>query len=595
MQKRLSIRAYLLGMNLLLLFVLFPAFSFMVLRETVQFRDAQLARNIAMIRQSLASRGASLVRHTATSAGEAVAGLDLTFLQNLIVQVAGDDVDIAYCMVMDRQQLVVAHNDMGRMGARLTAHADNRAAALMGGAFPERRPVEAIPVRFFWPEDDPAGERASMEAVFPVYSGDALWGVIRCGYSLASLDKEIDRTKGEWASQMRTVQRYFMGVLAFFFGIGLLVSVLLTRSFVRGTSVLHDGVRRVEDGDLAHSIRLEGMVCEEFVGLAESFNAMTDKLRHTMRQLDDYSKSLEDKVAERTRELKEAQEILLRQAHEAGMAEMAVGVLHNIGNAITPAKVGATLLMGHLRDSPLRDRLAPSLAPLRAHLEEGRELEPEERRRLAMIIHHLPASITEEFDRAVGELDNIAAKHGHIENIIGLQMRYARLMDNPDLVDVNRLIRDAVKMVGEAIAKRNITLTLELGELPLVRVEEARLLQVLVNLLKNGYEAMDGCECGLRELGVVSAMENGEPPMVRITVRDTGCGFTEGQRERFFTFGYSSKERGSGFGLHSCANYLIANHGSIEAKSDGPGRGAEFIVRLPAMDGRGTLQAEGEK
>ncbi|MFZ5775907.1 MAG: ATP-binding protein [Thermodesulfobacteriota bacterium] len=583
MRKQPSIRAYLLGMNLLLLMVLFPAFGLLVTRETMQFRDAQLGRNIAMIRQSLASRGASLVRHTAVSAGEAVAGLDLTFLQGLIAEVASDDPDIAYCLVMDQERRVAAHSDSGQVGLRMDDPASKRAAALMGARFPAMRPGTAMQVEYFWPEDVPASGGAVMEAVFPVYSGDSLWGMVRCGYSLASLEKEVGQAREEWATQMRHLRFYLAGVMVLFFGAGLFAAVLLTRELVRGTGALHDGVRRVEGGDLSHVIGIEGMVCEEFAGLADSFNAMTGRLRQTMAELDGYSRSLEEKVAERTRELEAAQEILLKQAHEAGMAEMAVGVLHNIGNAITPAKVSASLLLGHLRHSPLRDRLAPSLAPLAEHLEGGRALSDEERRRLAMIIRHLPGSIAEEFERAVRELDNIASKHGHIENIIGLQMRYARLMDNPELVDINRLVRDAVKMVAEAVAKRGIVLNLKLGETPPVRVEEARLLQVLVNLLKNGYEAMDGMAGERpRELSVETALEPGENPMVRIAVRDTGCGFTEEQQARFFSFGYSTKERGSGFGLHSCANYLIANHGSIAAKSDGPGQGAEFVVRLPA-------------
>ena len=69
-----------------------------------------------------------------------------------------------------------------------------------------------------------------------------------------------------------------------------------------------------------------------------------------------------------------------------------------------------------------------------------------------------------------------------------------------------------------------------------------------------------------------------------IRVKDNGCGFEQRDKNKLFTFSYSSKTRGSGFGLHSCANYIIANKGSIDALSDGPGKGAEFIVRLPIVE-----------
>lgn len=329
MRKRPTISVYLLGMNMVLLCVLFPAFSYFILRETVQLRDIQLDRNINMIRQGLVIRSASLVRNTAMSAREAVAGFDFTFLQNLVVEVVRDDPEILYCMIMDRSRTVVAHNDSNLVGSRLTGALDNRAGLLMEKTFPAKRPSGKIPVEYFWPEKGKDGGSRILEAVFPVYSGEALWGVIRCGYTLAPLEEEIVRAQGEWTAQMRQVTINFLYILLVFFLAGLAVVALLTRFFVRATRVLHAGVRQVAAGDLDREIALPDMACEEFVDLAASFNSMTEKLRLMRQQLDDYARSLERKVEERTQELEEAQDIMVRQAHEAGMAEMAVGVLHN--------------------------------------------------------------------------------------------------------------------------------------------------------------------------------------------------------------------------------------------------------------------------
>ncbi|MGV1100737.1 ATP-binding protein [Thiovibrio sp. JS02] len=583
MRKRPTISVYLLGMNMILLCVLFPAFSYFILRETVQLRDIQLERNINMIRQGLVIRSASLVRSTAMSAREAVAGFDFTFLQNLVAEVVRDDPEILYCLIMDRSRTVVAHNDANQVGSRLAGKRDARAALLMEKAFPVQRPDGKIPVEYLWPEMEEAGNHSIMEAVFPVYSGETLWGMIRCGYSLAPLEKEIVSARTEWAAQMRQTTRYFGYILSFFLLAGLGGGILLSRSFVRATRALHAGVRQVAAGELDREIALQGMVCEEFSGLAFSFNSMTEKLRLMRQQLDGYAKSLEVKVAERTRELEVAQDIMVRQAHEAGMAEMAVGVLHNIGNAITPAQVGAATLCSHLAQSPLRFRLAESLAPLRDLLEGTRVLSEEEREHCLNIIRYLPAGVAEELDRIVGELRSIMGKHRHIENIIRLQMRYARLMDNPDLLDINRLVKDALKILADDIGKRHVTVVMRLGEVPPVRAEEAKLLQVLVNLIKNGYEAMDGCVGKARELAITTTVRDADGKrQVLFSVKDTGCGFSEEEKKRFSTFGYSTKERGSGFGLHSCANYMIANNGFIEAESEGPDKGARFSAVLPA-------------
>jgi signal transduction histidine kinase len=274
---------------------------------------------------------------------------------------------------------------------------------------------------------------------------------------------------------------------------------------------------------------------------------------------------------------------MVQQAHEAGLAEMAVGVLHNIGNAITPAQVGAITLSRHLAESPLRVLLGPSLEPLWEFLAEKRELSAEERTRLSKIIKHLPNSINEEFDFAINELHDISDKHHHIESIIKLQMRYARLMDNPGLIDINRLAQDAINLLADTISKRRIAMEIKLTETPLVRAEESKLLQVMVNLIKNGYESMDASAGEIRKLTIeTGVVESDEPPSVFFSVQDTGHGFTAEEKSHLFVFGYSTKERGSGFGLHSCANYMIANHGAIKAESPGLNLGAKFTVCLPA-------------
>lgn len=595
MRKRPTISVYLLGMNMVLLCVLFPAFSYFILRETVQLRDIQLDRNINMIRQGLVIRSASLVRNTAMSAREAVAGFDFTFLQNLVAEVVRDDPEILYCMIMDRSRTVIAHNDGNLVGSRLTGELDDKAGLLMEKTFPAKRPGGNVPVEYFWPENEKDGGSRVLEAVFPVYSGDVLWGVIRCGYTLAPLEDEIVRAQSEWTAQMRQVTINFLYILFAFFLAGLAVVTLLTRSFVRATRVLHDGVRQVAAGDLDREIALPGMVCEEFGGLATSFNSMTEKLRLMRQQLDEYARSLERKVEGRTQELREAQGIMVRQAHEAGMAEMAVGVLHNIGNAITPAQVGATMLCAHLAESPLRSKLEEAVAPLRDFLEGKRSLTQAEKEHCLDIIRHLPAGVAEEFDRAVNELRSIIGKHRHIESIIRLQMRYARLMDNSENLDINRLVKDALKILADDIGKRHITVEMRLGEVPPVKAEEAKLLQVLVNLIKNGYEAMDGSVGKERELAITTETReaNGQL-LVLFSVTDTGCGFTEEERKRFFSFGYSTKARGSGFGLHACANYMIANNGFIEAKSEGVGKGARFSVLLPAAAPGGGMRNKNE-
>ncbi|MFH1217757.1 MAG: ATP-binding protein [Pseudomonadota bacterium] len=592
MRRRPSISVYLIGMNMLLLCIIIPTLGFLFIWKTSQFRDVQLAGNIALMQQDLTNRSSSLVRSMGLSADQSIAGFDFSFLQNLVAEVVENDPEIVYCLVVDKQLTVVAHNEPGQRGRKLSDSRDKMIGSMMGTAFPEVKTAAPKPVRIFWPEKD-RSDISVLEVVVPVYSGSRLWGVLRCGFSLHTLNKAISAAEREWAGQMVRIKVYVIAALCVFLLAAFLAAIVLTGSFVRDTRALHDAVQLVANGDLNQEILLSGLGCKEFSGLAASFNTMTERLRQTREKLDEYSRSLEDKVAERTRALKEAQYILLKQAHEAGMVEMAVGVLHNIGNAITPVKVVSSVLLKNIEESPLKTKLAPSLLPLKQYLQESTEVPDRDKKRLLRILEILPAGIAEEYESIVEELKKIRVKHDHIENIIALQMRYARLADTIELVNINSVARDALNMLADTIKKRDVQVDTDFTEVPLVRIEETKLLQVFVNLIKNGYEAMDNSENRERKLMIQSSLEKGAQAMVRLSVADTGCGFSEEEKRKFFTFGYTTKNSGSGFGLHTCANYLKANNGSIEASSKGPGRGAVFVVRLPAWDGEEQVRRTG--
>ena len=185
------------------------------------------------------------------------------------------------------------------------------------------------------------------------------------------------------------------------------------------------------------------------------------------------------------------------------------------------------------------------------------------------------------YDHINNEIKRIRDKHEHIGSIIHLQLRYARLSGNIENVNVNKVVLDSLEMLEESITKYSVSITKALApDLPTIRIEQSKLLQVMVNLVKNALEAMRDTDPDERILAVSAHLDN-DAEFISIAIKDSGMGFALEDKEKLFTYGYTSKREGSGFGLHSCANLLIANKGSIEAKSNGPGMGAEFIVRLP--------------
>lgn len=575
----IPIKNYFILMNLFLLCLLFPSVSYFFYSKAAAFRDTQLERAVSERTTALHERAAQLVRTLSHSGSQAIAEYNFTFLNSLVEQaIAGDDALLACQFIstlngypeatglgltnMDIQTIFTANSKEGN---------DQKSSATQ----------EEGKLTVTFADHDPAGalDKALLLARAPVYVGGEQWGFVYAAFTLKQLYREINQYQQEWAGQMHNSKVFFLSMTGLFFLLGVISAVLFTTPLVRTIQTLRDGVERVAGGDLNHSIIFGKIIYTEFASLATSFNAMTTNLSLSRQQLDDYSHSLEERVEERTRELQAAQADLVNQAHEAGMAEMAVGVLHNIGNAITPAKVGAELLLKQLQTSRLRTSLGRALIPIPALIEQTSQLTANEKEYLLNVIQLLPGSLTEEYDRVIGELKRISDKHHYIENIISLQMHYAKFRGSQSLVDANQVTRDALKLLAEGLNLHQIQVELDLQPVARVRIEESKLLQILINLIKNSYEAMTATQTGRRVIKITS---RDEEDTVVLEVTDNGCGFTEEERMKMFHFGYSSKERGSGFGLHSCANYLIANNGSIESHSDGPGRGARFTIYLPA-------------
>jgi len=511
----------------------------------------------------------------------------------MISQVVREDPEILYAYIMDPDRRILAHNDSQRIGHSLEDTTSVLIAELENKIFLAKLTAEDLPtpVRFFEMKVREGEESVNVkEAVTPVYSGASLAGFLRCGYSLENLENEVASARQEWSDKMTNLKVSFISITLFFLLVGVMVSFLFTRTFIRSTAVLSNGVKKISKGDLKYRISMAGLSCQEFVHLSDSFNSMTEKLRKSHEQLEQYSRTLELKVEERTKDLKMAQAELLRQAHEAGMAEMAVGILHNIGNAITPAKVSTALLIKRINESRIRNHIKEVMKRFYNYLAAPGDLSQDEMEQLKQIVTVLPDAVIEEYDHLNSEIKRVRDKHEHIESIIHLQLRYARLSGNIENVNVGKIILDSLEMLADSVSKYSVTIKKDLdSNLPPIRIEQSKLLQVMINLVKNALEAMRDTPPDERDLYVSAHLDPGGE-FIAITIKDSGVGFAPEEKGKLFTFGYTSKREGSGFGLHSCANFLIANNGSIEAKSNGPGAGAEFIVRLPLVkDGENDL------
>ena len=310
-----------------------------------------------------------------------------------------------------------------------------------------------------------------------------------------------------------------------------------------------------------------------------------------------YAENLERMVEEKTSELRDAnaeltlaitsleetRKQLALSAHQAGMAEIAASILHNIGNAITSVIVRAHTVAkrGLLREIKLLEKTSAFLQSETTRADGA--VEAKDAEKLVLLLAATIELLKEKDQSSKADLEFMMRGLDHVAEIIALQQRYTGLRGHETLVDINQLLKDAIEMLEDSLVKRGITIELDLRDLPPLFLDKNKIIQIFINIIKNGYEAIDAGPSGARGRIRVSTsvIEHAGGASAEVVVADTGVGISEQDREKVFRFSYSTKERKTGFGLHDAANYINGQGGSIHLLSDGPGKGAQSVIRLP--------------
>jgi two-component system NtrC family sensor kinase len=368
-------------------------------------------------------------------------------------------------------------------------------------------------------------------------------GVLDIVYSLDEIDQRL--------------RLHTLGVAGFSLGF-VLIAALAVGFFVHRLVYvplrdLEGGARRLAAGDLEESIPVRSS--DEFGNLASSFNAMTGALRKSQDQLRDWGHTLEQKVEDRTRELRVAQAEAARGEKLASVGLLASGVAHELNNPLT-----GILTFSHL----LRQKMP----------ENSRD--------------------AEDLDLVIGETKRCAA-------IIKRLLDFAR--EKPPekkFTDLNRVIEDTVRLVERPAHLHDIEIVLDLDRtLPQIWIDADQIKQVIMNMLVNAEHAIEergNIAVSTRRSARPRAPAPGaEPePMVEMSIADTGCGISEENLKRIFDPFFTSKAvgKGTGLGLSVSHGVVEAHGGLIEVESE-VGAGSTFRVFLPLPSGEPETHSSG--
>jgi len=291
------------------------------------------------------------------------------------------------------------------------------------------------------------------------------------------------------------------------------------------------------------------------------------------------NEQLEERVRERTRELEAAQKELVEKAHFAGMADIATSVLHNVGNILNSVITSGQILERRMDSSWVR-KLTMANTMLRQNMDnlETFMVEDPKGRQLLEYYLRLEAPLENETREMRDEVSRLVEKVNTIREVIMAQQSHASRGFQEDMLSICDVVEEALAIVENAYARSGIRVETHFEEVPPVFVQKVKLIHILVNILKNAREALTTTP---EEDRRVTIEIHGDIEHNLIRIHDNGTGIAEAEMGKLFIQGYTTKPGGHGFGLHSCANAMTEMSGNIWAESDGPGKGATFVLQFP--------------
>lgn len=309
------------------------------------------------------------------------------------------------------------------------------------------------------------------------------------------------------------------------------------------------------------------------------------ELAKSKKKIEEYNRTLEQKVEERTYELKNAQQQLIETAHRAGMAEIATGVVHNLGNILNSISISAEEISTTSKNSALSElsKATGLLQKNKSRISEFLSSDPTGEKLINYFLL-LESVLKAENNKVRKETASLMQNLDVMRTVILTQQDYAfsNLFFEP--LCLTTVIEDALTILHEQLKRTNILITKDYGQLSnvVVSVQKSKLIQILINLIKNAAEALLGNDLNNRFIKIELNLDPNSNIILSVT--DNGEGIKATALKKIFTHGYTTKRDGHGFGLHNSANFMADMGGRIKAESDGEGHGSKFTLYFPPID-----------
>ncbi|EKD71997.1 MAG: PAS/PAC sensor signal transduction histidine kinase [uncultured bacterium] len=267
-------------------------------------------------------------------------------------------------------------------------------------------------------------------------------------------------------------------------------------------------------------------------------------------------------------------------SRQAGMAEVATGILHNIGNVLNSINVSIGFLKNKLSASQL-NHLHKVSDLMNQHTNDSNHFltSDSKGRLIPAYINELANLWLNEQTDYLKECENLTKNINHIKEIITMQQKFAMVYNIVEPLDLASLIEDAIKINMLHLPSIKINIIRDFEKLDPIKSDKAKILQILINLIKNANEAL--FIGNAIEKNIILRIKCSENNTVKIYVIDNGIGISPENINKIFSYGYTTKKSGHGFGLHACIFTAKELNGSLTVSSDGLNKGSTFLLTLP--------------
>ncbi|KTD66116.1 ATP-binding response regulator [Legionella spiritensis] len=297
--------------------------------------------------------------------------------------------------------------------------------------------------------------------------------------------------------------------------------------------------------------------------------------------------SLEEKKEELANTLKSLEKLnqkMLKISREAGMSEVASGILHNVGNVLNSINVATILIRDSLQDNKTLQRLFKIKGALKTHKDDLDSFLNQDKKG-KHLTEYLALSLEQlkiERQKLYLESKELVENLDHVKAVISMQQTFVKRTTICEPIALNKFLSEVVQLQKHSFITAGIRIECQFDDkLPTIVTDKHKLLTIIMNLISNAIHALQELQANQDKKQIIIKTGIHNKQAVYIEISDNGIGIPQKNLMNIFTQGFTTKEKGTGYGLHSSLLTAQELGGSLTGCSRGKGFGANFVIKIP--------------